>query len=128
MTTETVRVTEPASSGQTRDIAFETDAGGRLRQTVSIGDAPTAAVTSVAASTSAVTVLASNTGRKGAMFFNDSSAAMYLKLGSGASTSSFTVKIAADGYYELPEGAVYTGAVTAVWASATGNVRVTELS
>lgn len=83
-------------------------------------------VSSVSASASNVTILAANTGRKGAMVFNDSSAILYLKLGSASSSTSFTVRMDGQGYYEVPFG--YTGIVTGTWASATGSARVTELT
>lgn len=86
----------------------------------------TTAVTSVAAATANTSLLAANANRTGATVYNDSTAALYLKLGATASTTSFTVKMAADGYYEVPFD--YTGAIDAVWASATGNARVTEVT
>lgn len=83
--------------------------------------------TSVAAATGDTPILASNANRKGATIYNDSTAIMYLALGAAAaSTTDYTTQIAAGGYYEVP--AAYTGAIRAVWASATGNARVTELS
>lgn len=84
-------------------------------------------VTSVGDSATSVTLLASNTSRKSAMVYNDSSAALYLKLGATASTSSFTVKLAQDDYFEVPGG--YTGVIDGIWASdAGGNARVTEVT
>lgn len=81
----------------------------------------------VAASATSVTILSSNAGRLGASIFNDSTVALYLDLSGGtATTSSFTVKVAADGYYEVPFG--YTGTITGLWASATGNARVTQMT
>lgn len=88
--------------------------------------APTAAVTSVAGSASSVSLLASNNARVGATIFNDSTALLYIKLGATASTSSFTVKLQQDEYYEVPYG--YTAAIDGIWASATGNARITELT
>lgn len=73
---------------------------------------------------SSVTLQASNTARRNLMIFNDSGVTVYVKLGSAASSSSFTVKMADQGYYELPTP-VYTGIVTALGAS--GSVRVTEV-
>ncbi len=86
------------------------------------------AVTSVSSSASSVSLLASNSSRKNATFYNDSTQILYLKLGATASSTSYTVQIAANGYYELPVGKIYTGAVDGIWASANGNVRITELS
>jgi hypothetical protein len=89
--------------------------------------ASTTAITSVAGSTSTVTVLAANTSRLGASVHNDSNKTMFLKLGAGASTSSFTVGVERDFYYEVPFG--YTGILTAVWGSGvSGDARVTEFT
>lgn len=88
----------------------------------------TAAVTSVAASTSVVTLLAANTARRMATVSNDSNKYLYLKLGTGASVTSYTVKIDTDEYYELPFPA-YTGIVTAIWQTgASGAARITEIT
>lgn len=91
--------------------------------------ATTATVTSVNDSASSQSLLASNSARKGAMFFNDSSSTLYLKLGTTASTTSYTVQIASLGYYELPNTKVYTGAIDGIWsADSSGAVRITELT
>lgn len=87
----------------------------------------TASVGSIAASASSVTLLSTNTSRRGATFYNDSSSACYLKYGTTASTSSFTVKIFGNGYHEI-QRAVYTGRIDCIWDSATGNMRITELT
>jgi len=74
-------------------------------------------------------ILASNSNRLGATIFNDSTADLYLLLGSGAnaSTTNFSVKVAAGGYYEVPFN--YTGAIDGVWGAAgSGNARVTEFT
>jgi hypothetical protein len=86
----------------------------------------TSAVTSVAGAASDTVLLAVNANRLGATIYNDSSANLYMKLGTGASTTSFTVRMAAQSYYELPAG--YTGAVNGRWGSATGDARITELT
>lgn len=88
----------------------------------------TSTLTSVAAAASSTSLLALNTSRKQATFFNDSTAILYLKLGTTASTTSYTVQIPSNGYYELPGISVYTGAIQGIWSSATGNVRITELT
>ncbi len=98
--------------------------------------ADTSTVTSVAAATSATTIAAANTARRGLFVYNDSSATLFLKLGTGATTTSYTVQVAPAGYWELPTVQAtrsevlggYSGAVTGVWASATGSARVTEVS
>ena len=65
--------------------------------------------------------------RSGATVYNDSTAILYLALGTAAaSTTDFTVKMVADAYYEVPFG--YTGAIRGIWASATGSARVGEIT
>jgi carbon monoxide dehydrogenase subunit G len=87
----------------------------------------TSSVTSVAGSASSVQLLASTAGRRGAYFYNDSTAIAYVKLGTTASTSSFTVAMAANSFYELPYPC-YTGRIDCIWASAAGNMRITEIT
>jgi len=86
----------------------------------------TATKTNVSGSASSTQLLAANTSRLGATIYNDSSAIMYLNLGSTATSTDFTVKLEQDDYYEVPFG--YTGVINAIWASATGAARITELS
>jgi hypothetical protein len=95
--------------------------------TVSAQTYSTSTVTSVAGSASSVQLLASTAGRKAAYFYNDSTADCYLKLGTTASTSSFTVKMVSNSFYELPQPC-YTGRIDAIWTSATGNIRITEIT
>lgn len=88
-------------------------------------------VTSVNSSATSVTLLAANPRRTAASIYNDSSAVLYLKLGATASTSSYSIQIAAGGYYELPAtnraiSGVYAGVVDGIWASAIGAARITE--
>jgi len=85
-----------------------------------------ATLANVSGSATSVTLFASNANAKGRMVFNDSTAALYLKFGATASTSSFTVQIAAGGHYEFP-GPLYTGVVDGIWAAANGAARTTEV-
>jgi hypothetical protein len=96
--------------------------------TASPGTSSTSSVTSVASSASNVTMLSSNASRKNATFYNDSTQIAYLKLGATASSTSYTVQLQAGQYYELPTGQIYTGQIDAIWASANGNMRITELT
>lgn len=87
----------------------------------------TTAITSVVGSTSNTIVLAANTSRLGATIFNGANKNMYLKLGATASTSSYTVVLSKDSYYEVPFS--YTGTVDAVWATGvSGSALVTEFT
>ena len=85
-----------------------------------------AATTSVANSVTSVTLLASNASRKSASIFNDDTAAsLYVKLGATASATSYKIKIAPGGYFELPSP-VYTGVVDGIATAATGSARISE--
>ncbi len=87
----------------------------------------TATRTSVASSASSVTLLAANANRKDASVYNDSTANLYIALGTvAASAANFTVLVASGGFYEVAYG--YTGQIVGIWASANGNARVTELT
>lgn len=86
-----------------------------------------ASVTNVTASTTVVTLLASNASRKGVLLTNEGAVAMRIKYGTGASASDFTVKLLLNGYWEMPQP-IYTGQITAIWdVLAIGAARVTEL-
>ena|SRR2546427_6754238 len=96
---------------------------------VGLAQANTGTKSSVASSASSVTILAANLGRRGAVVFNDSTQILYLDLSGGtASSSSYSVQVAANGYFELLPQATYTGLITGIWASANGNARVTEFT
>lgn len=89
--------------------------------------AATSAVTSVADTDTNTTLLASNAARLGATIYNESTVDLHAKLGATASLTSYTIKIAPSGYYEVPFG--YTGIIDGIWTSnASGNARMTELS
>lgn len=104
---------------------FKLDSNGALQ--INEVKPATAAVSSSSCSTTSAEFLASNADREGGMIYNDSNRPLFLKLGGSASTSSFSVKVGAMGYFEIPSG--FTGAVHGVWgdADATGAARCTEL-
>lgn len=92
----------------------------------------TSTVTSVAGNTSSVTLLASNANRKAFALSNDSTSVCFVKFGATATTSSFTMKMAGSSgtqiaFYESPERC-YTGVIDAIWTSANGSMRITELT
>lgn len=100
--------------------------GGVITRNIPI-KAATSAVTSVADAAANQTLLAANVARLGATIHNDSTVILYLKLGATASLTSFTVKMAADSYYEVPFS--YVGIIDGIWASdAAGSARITELT
>jgi hypothetical protein len=82
---------------------------------------------SVADAATSQTILASNASRKGFSIYNDSSQAAYVKFGSTASTTDFTMKLSPYGFYEMFGDCLYTGIITAIWASdSSGSARVAE--
>lgn len=84
----------------------------------------TPALSNVTMTGSSVTLVAANNDRKGLYIFNDSGVTVYVKCGTAASSTSFTIKMVDQSYYELPQP-IYTGIVTALGAS--GVVRCTEI-
>lgn len=112
-TLDWVRMTQPSGGGGGTQDTRETRPGQST-------------TANVAGSASNVTVLAANSNRRAATFYNDSTAALYLKFGATASTTSFTIKMAGGSYFEIPQPC-YSGIVDGIWDSATGAVRVTEI-
>lgn len=92
------------------------------------GVACTATVTKVPNAATSFTVLAANGARAGVIIENDSGgAAVKVKLGAAADTDDYSFLLAAGA--RSPEiAAVYVGVITAIAASASGALRVTELS
>ena len=76
--------------------------------------------------TSNVTLKAINLARLGLSIHNDSTQILYVKLGTTATTTDYTVRMSAQDHYEVPFG--YTGRIDGIWASANGNAYVTELT
>jgi hypothetical protein len=83
-----------------------------------------ATLANVASSGSNVTIFSATGLAKGRAVFNDSTQVLYLKFGATASATSYTVQLAASGYYEFPQPC-YSGQVDGIWASANGNARTT---
>ena len=116
---------EFGADGTATDVA---DADG-ARLPIKPHMAATATRTSVADSATTGTILASNAARKGAVITNDSTAILYLALGTGpATTTDYSTRIGTDETYNVP--ACFTGIITGIWASdpGTGAARVTELT
>ena len=105
--------------------AQNTDDGSLNMQPVT---AATGTASNVSGSASSVTLLAANASRVGAMIFNDAANVLYVKLGATASTTSYTVQLAASAYYELPSSPIYTGVIDGIWSASGGAARVTELT
>lgn len=91
--------------------------------------AATATLSNVSTSTTSATLLAANASRIGAQITNDAATAIFIKFGTTASATSYTVSLAGAAsapfsYYEVPAG--YTGRIDGILASSTGTARVTE--
>ena len=86
-----------------------------------------AVVRRVPASVAAVTLAVANFHRGGVIIHNDSTAVLFVKLGSGASSTDFTYRLATQASLEHRAGRVYRGPITGAWESATGFAQVTEL-
>lgn len=107
-------------------------------QPVSSERATVATRTSPASSTTSTVVLASNSSRKAARILNNSTSIFYGLYGSGtASASNYSfvlapltaspiVPVGLPSYEDVP--ANFTGLVSGVWASANGNLSITEFS
>ncbi len=121
--TGSVAVTGPLTDAQLRATAVPVS----LTSTTIAGSA-TATLSNVSSSATNVTVLASNANRKMMMVTNDSTASLYLKFGTTASTTSYTVLIPPQGYYEMPNPGLYTGIIDGIWSAANGSARVTEIT
>lgn len=92
-------------------------------QSVWVCDTPT--TTPVSASVTTVTLMDPDDARCHGQIFNDSSSVLFVRWGAAASTSLFSLKIPAQGYYEFPRILPYVGLVTGVWATAVGKALVT---
>src|SRR5258705_880417 len=88
----------------------------------------TSTISSGSASVSSITLLASNSNRRMATFYNNANVGAYIKLGAVASTSRFTVKLLPGSYYELPLPC-WIGIIDAIFdAGGTGAIFITELT
>lgn len=85
----------------------------------------TAAVASVTASASSVTLFPAAGSANGRAVWNDSTSVLYVKFGATASATSYTVQLAGGAYFEFPTP-VYCGQADGVWVSATGAARITS--
>lgn len=86
-------------------------------------------VTTMDVDDTATTLLVANTSRLNATFHNHSDDAIYLKLGTGVTDTSWTQVLNAHEYYELPFPGLYDGEITAMrpTGSESAPVMITEL-
>ena len=84
-------------------------------------------ITSVGSSIASVTLAAANAARRQLVIQNNSTKVLYIAFAATATSSAYTVKLAAGGVYESPLNG-YTGIVTGIWAAVNGNAIVTEVT
>ncbi|MEH2130127.1 MAG: hypothetical protein V7K86_05610 [Nostoc sp.] len=77
--------------------------------------------------TTAASIVNPNVNRKGITFFNNSTQTVYIDTVSTVSTTSYTIALAAGGYYEAP-APIYTGTYYAVVASGSTAINIREYS
>ncbi len=101
-------------------VAFTGSAGNIIPASSTTGTQ-----TSVVAANADTALLAANPARLGFTVFNDSTAILYLLVGSGAaSLTVYTVQVPPGGYFESFFG--FTGPVRGFWSAVNGSARVTE--
>jgi len=91
------------------------------------GKSSTATVTTASSIVSSQQLLGVNTNRLGAVFFNDSPSTTYILFGSGSQFTQWSYRLFANAVLEM-NSPIYTGIVSAIWATATGVMRITELT
>jgi hypothetical protein len=85
----------------------------------------TSTVSRISTSTTPATALASNASRKQAIIYSEAGV-HYILLGAGTvSATNYTVNLSANSYYEVPS--MWTGIITVVKSTGTGNIQATEL-
>ena len=86
----------------------------------------TSSLYTVLSSISTISVMAALATRKAATILNTAGTALFIKLGTAATTSMYTVLMNPNDYYELPGG--WTGVVAGISNSTAGVINVTELT
>ena len=100
-------------------------AGGQSAWATSFRSSKTT-VRSVTSAASETLLCTKNELRMGCSIYNDSTQVLYLKCGPQVTSSSFTVQMASESYFEVPFG--FRGDIYGVWASANGSAMVTEFT
>lgn len=84
-------------------------------------------VTRVASATSSHLLVAANSARKALYFYNDGNAQQFIKFGTTASTTDFSVRLTSQSFFEVPLP-LYLGQIDVISSSTNGAVQVTELT
>lgn len=94
------------------------------------GQAATFTLSNASDSATSVTLLASNSARKGCWIFNASLQILYVKLGATASIAAggYNFAIQPGGYWEMP-APLYTGVIDGIWtANSSEYAQITEIT
>lgn len=87
----------------------------------------TSTVTRVSSSSTNQLLVATNNNRKGLIFYNDGIALQYIKFGTSASVTSFTIRLTDHSVYEV-QPPLYDGQIDFISSNTDGAIQVTELS
>ena len=79
-----------------------------------------------ASTTASAQLLAANTARLGATIWNEGAQELYVKCGTTASVTDYTVRIAPGSYWEAPYN--YTGRIDGITSTSTAQAQVTEFA
>ena len=125
--TYTVTGTVTAVPSGTYTVAGTVTALPSGTYTVDALGSATATLTNVTVTNgSSIQLLAANSNRFLATFFNSGAASVYIKWGTAASATSHTIELFTNGFYEM-HVPVYTGAIEAISSTGTNIIRVTEI-
>lgn len=94
---------------------------------VEIEISATSTVTRVNSSTSSIQLVAANPNRIALYLYNDSTATQYVKIGTTASLTDFSIRLTPHMTYEMPIP-IYVGQIDVISSSNNGAIQVTELS
>lgn len=86
-----------------------------------------ATLSSVPSSATSVTLLAANANRRKFIIINAGSKILYVAYAATATTSAYTISIAANGVYES-EVNDYTGVISGIWNAVNGAAKITEIT
>ena len=98
---------------------------GRVITKSELDLSPIAAISSVGASATVVTLKGANPNRKTLTIVNDGNSSLKIKYGSDASSTSFTHELGSNDEVIIDD---YSGIVTGIWQNANGDARITEVS
>ncbi len=86
-----------------------------------------ATLSNVTASATSVSLLAANVDRRQFRIHNASGKVLYVAFGATATTTAFSILVAANADYESPMDC-YTGAISGIWNGTGGAARITEVT